>query len=132
MKDVLLAPRAGLVIAGEQTLCTVPPTQQRREGAGRGVLPAGQCEYLLRQPAHHENQRIECMNPVRAEPGARAERWWRCEFRFVEDSLAHAPTGIAGTRAHGGERAVEAAIVARRGDPSGVQSRLHQLACLHV
>ena len=74
MEDILFTPRTRIVVAKEYALSAVAPTHYGRKGArlGRSRF-TGLRRQLLGQPAHHEEQRIETMNAVRTQPGARPE-----------------------------------------------------------
>src|SRR5262245_48524299 len=76
MKHILLASCAGVVVAQEYSLCAIAPAQQRRECAGlRLACLADQGRELFRQAIHHENECVQCMNAVRAQPGPGSVRW---------------------------------------------------------
>ena len=61
---------------------------------------------FFRQAAHHENQRIQGVNTVGAEPAARAERRWPAEFILMEGYFGMAPASPSrtGFRFHQGRK----------------------------
>jgi hypothetical protein len=74
MENILLTPRTRVVVAKEYALSAVAPTHYGRKGARLGRTGfCGLRRQLLGQPAHHVEQRIQTMNAVRTQPGARPE-----------------------------------------------------------
>ncbi len=129
VKDIFLAAGSGCVVAEKGSLTPVTPPQECGEGRRLGRRPGrGRCGNPLRQAAHHEKHRIQCVNAVRGEPGARPKRRGHPEVGFVEHRFHEAPPGQAGAFANRGQRFVEPAIVpphrdqaTRRGCPFQLQ-----------
>lgn len=111
MEDILFTPRTRIVVAKEYALGTVAPPHYGRKDArlARPGFP-GLRRQLLGQPTHHDQQRVQRMNAVRTEPGARPE-WWRiAKFGLVEHRFGKAPTGFTGARTDCGKGLCESAI----------------------
>src|SRR5580692_686681 len=102
VKHILLTARAGIVVAEKYALSAIAPTHQRRKGGWPQFV---RLSVLRQQPlgeaAHHEEQRIQCVNAVRAEPGPGAERRRVAKFGFVKNRLGKSPARTTGALAYG-------------------------------
>ena len=114
MEGIFLASGTGIVIAQEYALRAIPPAHERGECAFgiRAGLSRHRGQFLG-ETLHHEQQRVERVDAIRAKKGFRPKCRPIAKFRLVKCRLSVAPAGAAGAlthRFHGLEKsAVESA-----------------------
>jgi len=87
LKNILFTTRAGVVVGQKYTLGAVPPPHQGTEHGGLSRVSGN----VLRQTTHHEDERIQRVDPIRGQPRSGAERHGLTELSLVKHSLRKAP-----------------------------------------